>query len=182
MPRQVPVRKGKLLISTGEVLDLRETTHINSWTSSDGSGYRRSGTSSSNTLKLALQETEGRERHIELGEELMVGVRTGNTVSAIWYIPEGKNEGPYLAASNHDTGERRFIRKDIAGKNAGCMWLFLVLGGLLLSTVGIGIIMLGVAIWLFIVEKKRQDEIYATIKSEMAQEEAIYNEAKGRSA
>jgi len=52
-----------------------------------------------------LADKDGKERAFKT-VDFDFPCREGQTMSVMWTIAEGKNEGPFLAVRNHNTGER----------------------------------------------------------------------------
>ncbi|MCC6542142.1 MAG: hypothetical protein IT225_07965 [Flavobacteriales bacterium] len=77
-----------------------------------GGGYSYQGTGGSAPVRISsttvvhdqlfIQTKDGEERALQL-QDFDLAVREGNIVTAMWGIPEGKNEGPYYAVINHST-------------------------------------------------------------------------------
>lgn len=117
-----------------------------------GSMYQGTGTTapvnvriSSRTVvhdQIFIQNKDGKERAFQL-QGFDLAVREGNLVTAVWVIPEGKNEGPYIAFINHSTDDRYVRNATIKQVVSNCrpinwplFWVSLV--GLVL-TIPIGI-------------------------------------------
>ncbi|MBU7581189.1 MAG: hypothetical protein KAF27_12130, partial [Porphyrobacter sp.] len=65
MTKYIDTEHGQICISTGEVLELRESLHISSSSTTSHGAYNSSTTHSTNsttTLKLAIKETDGNEQ------------------------------------------------------------------------------------------------------------------------
>ncbi len=110
--------------------------------------------------QLFIQNKDGEERSLQL-QGFDLAVREGNIVTAVWAIPEGKTEGPYIAIINHSTNNR-FVNdakvKEVVYKctrpinidnNALGYLVLAVLGiGLAALTAGIGLVaLIGYAIY-----------------------------------
>lgn len=77
-----------------------------------GGGYSYRGTGGSAPVRISsttvvhdqlfIQSKEGEEKALQL-QDFDLAVREGNIVTAMWGIPEGKQEGPYFAIYNHST-------------------------------------------------------------------------------
>jgi hypothetical protein len=111
---------------TGKVLDTStrsETVVHGSGGGGGGFSYQGTGASSSAPVqisstttrftKLFLLDGEGREHAIEL-VDFDVRCRAGNGLTLIWAIPDGKTEGPYIAAYNHSTRQMEYDLPRIA--------------------------------------------------------------------
>jgi hypothetical protein len=149
---------------TGKVMDTntRAETEV-SGSGGGGGGFSYNGTGGSSTApiritstttrytKIFLLDGDGREHAIEL-VDFDVRCRVGNGLTLIWAIPDGKPEGPYIAAYNHSTREMQFDNDLIAklcqpkllsllGGFAGGLVLGLVLhfGGFALFIAAIGL-------------------------------------------
>lgn len=122
---KVGSRKYEIHVATGEILDARKwaTTTV-SGGGGGGTVYGANGnihgTSATAPIRstthdhaeLFIRSTDGRERVLEMQDEA-VNVRTGNWISLFWAIPVGKDEGPYVAIANHDTGKFSLIRHGV---------------------------------------------------------------------
>ncbi len=111
---------------TGKVIDTntRSETEV-SGSGGGGGGFSYNGTGASSTApvritstttrftKIFLLDGDGREHAIEL-VDFDVRCRAGNGLTLIWAIPDGKAEGPYIAAYNHSTREMEFNQDLIA--------------------------------------------------------------------
>lgn len=83
-----------------------------------GGGYSYQGTGGTAPVRISsttvvhdqvfLQSRDGQEIALQL-QDFDLAVREGNIVTAMWVIPEGKNEGPYFAIINHTT-KARFVK------------------------------------------------------------------------
>ena len=91
---------------TGEVVEKGTSTHTQSTVNNNNQVTTYTSTSSS----LFIRSKDGEERSIEV-PDMTIGVRQGSTVSLIWGIKKGKDNGPYIAVYNHDTKEIHHIRK-----------------------------------------------------------------------
>lgn len=58
-----------------------------------------------------LVDKEGKERGFQL-VNFDFPVREGHTVSIVWVIPEGEEEGPYIHVRNHSTDEYHQIHQN----------------------------------------------------------------------
>jgi hypothetical protein len=102
---------------TGKVLDTntRAETEVHGG-GGGGGGFSYQGTGGSRTApvqitstttrytKIFLLDTDGKEHALEL-VDFDVRCRAGNGLTVIYAIPEGKDEGPFVAAYNHSTRE-----------------------------------------------------------------------------
>lgn len=98
---------------SGEVVDQQKSSHTQVTTHNNN----QQQVSTSYYNKIFLRAADGSERSIEI-EDKGFSARTGNRASILWGIPPRKEEGPYLAVINHDTGAMHTIRKpinDLAG-------------------------------------------------------------------
>jgi len=93
---------------SGEVVDQQKSsqTHV----TTHNNNQQQVSTTYYN--KLFVRGEDGSERSIEL-VDAGFGARQGSKVSIVWGIPPRKEEGPYLAVINHDTGDFHGIRKAI---------------------------------------------------------------------
>ncbi|CAN5213266.1 hypothetical protein BH11PSE2_BH11PSE2_21810 [soil metagenome] len=105
---------------SGKVLDTttRAETEV-SGSGGGGGGFTYNGTGGSGAApvritpttthftKIFLLEPDGKEHAIEL-VDFDVRCRAGNGLSLVWAINLAKNEGPYIAAYNHNTREMEF--------------------------------------------------------------------------
>ena len=92
-----------------------------------------------------LQDTAGSERSFKM-TDLDFPCREGQTVSVIWAIPEGAEEGPYLSARNHNTNDRVVVHPNriasVFAKPAWMSWVaalgcLIVIGAIVNWIVGI---------------------------------------------
>lgn len=174
MTKYVDTEYGQICISTGEVLEYRESVSIQSTATTSHGAYNSStthSTSSTSTLKVAMREKDGTEKHVSLGESLQVGIRAGNKLTVIWFVPTGKKTGPYVLAYNHDTRDLRKDRVPVLGAQIfGCLLaLGIVLGiGLLfagdLSILGF-LVLGGLGFWIFKL-KQKGDAIMQLVNAE----------------
>jgi hypothetical protein len=98
---------------TGEVVDqsssseTRTTVHSNRQVTSQTVHY----------AQLFVRAPDGEERDLEVAN-MKIGVRREHTVSLLWGIKKGRENGKYIAVYNHDTKSIHHIRKennDLAG-------------------------------------------------------------------
>ncbi|WP_079415458.1 hypothetical protein [Thiomonas intermedia] len=98
---------------SGIVVDQQKSTY----TQVNRSNNDQQQVSTTHYNKVFIQAEDGAERSIEI-EDKGFSARAGNRASMIWGIPGHKDEGPYLAVINHDTGALHTLRKpinDLAG-------------------------------------------------------------------
>lgn len=167
MTKTIQTERGEIYIYTGEVIDLRETlhvTHSSTTTQHQYSSRTTHSTSSSTTLKLALKQADGSEKHVELDEKLQIGVRPGNKVSVMSYFPQGIDEGAYALAYNHDTGDKRTKRVLVIGKSAGCLAVATFFIGIFTLMFFVGFFVLGALAWWGMKRKNESDAIMAEIE------------------
>lgn len=119
-------RTYRLHSRTGKVMDTntRSETEVHGG-GGGGGGFNYNGTGASSTAPVRITSTttrytkifmvdgDGREHAIEL-IDFDVRCRAGNGLTLIWAIPDGKDEGPYIAAYNHSTREMEFNHDLIA--------------------------------------------------------------------
>lgn len=98
---------------TGQVLDEKK------WLETEISGGGGGGTSyqgSGSTYVAPIKTTNTTHDQIILGDEegaeeafrfadMEIACRKGNTLSVVWGVPEGKQEGPFWFVYNHNTGD-----------------------------------------------------------------------------
>jgi hypothetical protein len=110
---------GKVLSSTKQ-----KETKVSSMTS--GQGVNRQTHVSSRTVdhhEFFLGDSEGNEESFKL-TDFDFPCREGQTLSAIWIIPEGKDGGPIFHVRNHNTNERHQISpKQIADNFRKPWWM-----------------------------------------------------------
>lgn len=98
---------------SGEVVDQQKSTYTQV---TQGSNNQQQ-VSTTYYNKVFIRAPDGSERSIEI-QDKGFSARAGNKASMIWGIPGSKEEGPYLAVINHDTGALHTLRKpinDLAG-------------------------------------------------------------------
>lgn len=143
MARFVEIDEGKIGISTGEVLGLRSTNHLRSGMRVGRFAELTRAANRENTgrtLKIAMRETGGDQRHVKLRNALQLGLRSGNTLSVAWFIPKGSKRGPYVAALNHDTYERRFYHPPLISRSETIsLAIAFIIGSALLFFYGAGL-------------------------------------------
>jgi hypothetical protein len=112
-----PVTVGSKVINlhafSGEVVEQQKSSYTE--VTNDNNNYQRATTTHYN--KLFIKNSNGEERSIEI-VDAGFSARAGSKASMIWGIKQGKEEGPYVAVVNHDTGSVHTIRKpvnDLAG-------------------------------------------------------------------
>jgi len=102
-------RRCQLYYFTGKVLSSRKQKETQISSSTQYHGNNQAVTSvSSRTVdhhEFFLADTDGKERAFK-AVNFDFPCREGQTLSVMWTIAEGKNEGPFLAVRNHNTGER----------------------------------------------------------------------------
>lgn len=171
MTKYVDMEYGQICISTGEVLELRESVHISSSSTTSHGAYNSStshSTSSTTTLKLAVREADGTEQHLALSEALQVGIRTGNKVTVIWFVPKGKKSGDYVLAYNHDSRDKRVRRVSVFNQTQGCLTVlaFIAVIGLFFTLSIIGLLLLAPVAWWLYKKKQQVDAIMERIEAE----------------
>lgn len=150
---------------SGEVMESQKwtTTQISG---GGGGGYSHNGTGFSSNAPVTSRTTThdqifvrapgGEERALELSD-VHLAVRKGQWLTLIWAIRSGKDQGPYVAILNHNTGSLDYVAKAvndscgpmlynlmiIVGVFAGVGGVFTLLGGsfftgLVLAGGGIG--------------------------------------------
>src|SRR6185369_12487467 len=95
---------------TGKVLSSKKQkeTQISSGSQYNAGTGQTVATVSSRTVdhhEFFLADSAGTERAFKT-VNFDFPCREGQTMSVMWTIAEGKNEGPFLAVRNHNTGER----------------------------------------------------------------------------
>lgn len=103
-------RRCQLYYFTGKVLSSKKQkeTQISSSTQYHAGSNNPSVHVRSNTVdhhEFFLADQDGKERAFKT-VDFDFPCREGQTMSVMWTIAEGKNEGPFLAVRNHNTGER----------------------------------------------------------------------------
>jgi len=102
-------RSCQLYYFTGKVLSSKKQkeTQISSTTQYHGNNQATSSVSSRTVdhHEFFLADKDGKERAFKT-VDFDFPCREGQTISVMWTIAEGKNEGPFLAVRNHNTGER----------------------------------------------------------------------------
>jgi len=103
-------RRCQLYYFTGKVLSSQKQkeTQISSGSQYNTGTGQTVATVSSRTVdhhEFFLADSAGTERAFK-AVNFDFPCRQGQTMSVMWTIAEGKNEGPFLAVRNHNTGER----------------------------------------------------------------------------
>ena len=103
-------RRCQLYYFTGKVLSSlkQKETQISSGSQYNAGTGQTVATVSSRTVdhhEFFLADAAGAERAFKT-VNFDFPCREGQTMSVMWTIAEGKNEGPFLAVRNHNTGER----------------------------------------------------------------------------
>jgi hypothetical protein len=103
-------RRCQLYYFTGKVLSSKKQkeTQISSGSQYNAGTGQTVATVSSRTVdhhEFFLADAAGAERAFKT-VNFDFPCREGQTMSVMWTIAEGKNEGPFLAVRNHNTGER----------------------------------------------------------------------------
>jgi len=103
-------RSCQLYYFTGKVLSShkQKETKISSSTQHQAFNNQSVTHVSSRTVdhhEFFLADQDGKERAFKT-VDFDFPCREGQTMSVMWTIAEGKNEGPFLAVRNHNTGER----------------------------------------------------------------------------
>jgi hypothetical protein len=103
-------RRCQLYYFTGKVLSSQKAkeTQISSGSQYNAGSGQTVATVSSRTVdhhEFFLADSAGAERAFKT-VDFDFPCRQGQTMSVMWSIAEGKNEGPFLAVRNHNTGER----------------------------------------------------------------------------
>jgi len=103
-------RRCQLYYFTGKVMSTQKQkeTQIRSSTQYQSFNNQSVTSVSSNTVdhhEFFLADNGGKERSFKT-VNFDFPCREGQTLSVMWTIEEGKNEGPFLAVRNHNTGER----------------------------------------------------------------------------
>jgi len=103
-------RRCQLYYFTGKVLSSQKQkeTQISSGSQYNAGSGQTVATVSSRTVdhhEFFLADASGTERAFKT-VNFDFPCRQGQTLSVMWTIAEGKNEGPFLAVRNHNTGER----------------------------------------------------------------------------
>jgi hypothetical protein len=103
-------RNCQLYYFTGKVLSSKKQkeTQISSNTQYQSFNNQSVTSVSSRTVdhhEFFLADKDGKERAFKT-VDFDFPCREGQTMSVMWTIAEGKNEGPFLAVRNHNTGER----------------------------------------------------------------------------
>lgn len=173
MTKYIDNEYGQVCISTGEVIDLRESLHISSSSTTSHGNYNSTtthSTHSTTTLKIAIKEVDGTEQHLSLGESLQIGMRNGNKVSVGWFVPKGKKNGPYVFAYNHDTRELKSKKVPAAGQAVGCLLAVIIVLGLMSLFAGpfaiVGLLFLGGAAYWGYQIKTKSDAMTASVMEE----------------
>jgi len=128
-----------------------------------GGGYSYQGTGGSAPVRISsttvvhdqlfIQTKDGEERALQL-QDFDLAVREGNIVTAMWGIPEGKNEGPYYAVINHSTRSQFVSDKKVREVTLAVIWWPLLIA------------FFGYAIWFeFAVVRKYIKVLKATIQA-----------------
>ena len=161
MTRSVETRYGKMKLSTGSVLDLREAI------------VSGGGRPSFNTLKLVIDEFDGKERHFSLSD-WKTGIRTGNHLTTAWFIPKHRDEGPYIGLHNHDTEETEFQKVSFTPYQGALVILLLILSPILLFALPpIGLLAIGLGIIYLLHSKKRIRTVERTFREELEKEKRL---------
>jgi hypothetical protein len=154
---------------TGEVVDqstsseTHTTVHSNNQVTSRTDHYTH----------LFVRAPSGEECDLEVAN-LRMGVRRQHTVTLLWGIRKGKEQGPYVAVNNHDTKSIHHIRKgnnDLAGPPGynlllvvavmvGVFGLFGVLGGSMGAAVPL-LLGVGAVYWVY----SRQRKLMAAVEA-----------------
>ncbi|MEO8464592.1 MAG: hypothetical protein ABI640_04570 [Gammaproteobacteria bacterium] len=102
-------RRCELYYFTGKVLSSQKQkeTQISSTTQHHANNYASTSVSSRTVdhHEFFLADEGGKERAFKT-VDFDFPCREGQTLSVMWTIAEGKNEGPFLAVRNHNTQER----------------------------------------------------------------------------
>jgi len=101
-------RHCQLYYFTGKVLssNKQKETKINSNTQfHNNQAYTSVSSRTVDHHEFFLADNAGKERAFKT-VDFDFPCREGQTISVMWTIAEGKNEGPFLAVRNHNTGER----------------------------------------------------------------------------
>lgn len=94
---------------SGEVVDQQKSSYTE--VTNNNNNYQQQ-VSTTHYNKIFVRAADGSERAIEI-VDAGFSARAGSKVSIIWGIAPKKENGPYLAVVNHDTGDVHTIRKPI---------------------------------------------------------------------
>lgn len=131
----------KLHSVTGRVLDTntRSETEVHG-SGGGGGGYTHQGTGYNATAPVEIESTTTRYTKIflldkeknEHAVELVnfdVTCRTGNVLTLIWAIKQGKDRGPYIAAYNHNTRDLQFDNDSLYDIAKPGIYMWYAIGG-----------------------------------------------------
>jgi hypothetical protein len=169
---------------TGKVLSSQKQKETRVSSQNYGTGNQAQVHVSSTTVdhhEFFMVDSAGKERSFKT-VNFDFPCREGNTLTVVWAIAEGKNEGPFLEVHNHNTGERHVNSvSQIASwfsKPAWMVWglafgAFLLVG-LIISWVLAFVALIGIPLYFNFRAKKAAKELLASdglrqLDSELAQ-------------
>ncbi|MBA4285539.1 MAG: hypothetical protein C0434_08420 [Xanthomonadaceae bacterium] len=181
---------------SGEVLESQKwtTTQISG---GGGGGYSHNGTGFSSSAPVTSRTTthdqifvrapSGEERALELSD-VHLAVRKGQWLTLVLAIKAGKQQGPYVAVYNHNTGALDWVAKAVndscgpmlynllivIGVFAGVGGTFALLGGEFLSGLFFGGLGIGGILWIV----RRRKAFKAEISGLAAQFKAQHGPAQ----
>ena len=93
---------------SGEVVDQQKS----SYTEVTNTSNNQRQVSTTHYNDIFIRAADGSEKSIKI-VDASFSTRQGSKASIIWGIPGKKDQGPYLAVVNHDSGDLHMIRKAI---------------------------------------------------------------------
>lgn len=146
-------RNIQIFHTSGEVMEARKwtTTEVSggggegvvSGTNGHVSGYSYADPVTSTTTthdQFFIRCTDGKERVLKLANK-DVQARTGNWVTLLLAIPEGKESGAYVAVINHDLDESRVLTDGINATCESKVTLLALLAAAVVTVIGILVLM-----------------------------------------
>lgn len=130
---------------SGEVMESQKwtTTQISG---GGGGGYSHNGTGFSSSApvrshttthdQIFVRAANGEERALELSD-VHLAVRKGQWLTLILAIKAGRNEGPYVAILNHNTGSMDWIAKAVNDSCGPMFYNGLIILGVIAGVVGV---------------------------------------------
>ncbi len=94
---------------SGEVVDQQKSSYTEV---GRGNNNNQQHVTTTHYNKIFVRAPDGAEKAIEIVDSGF-SARAGSKASIVWGIKAGKEEGPYLAIVNHDTGQVHTIRKPV---------------------------------------------------------------------
>lgn len=100
---------------SGEVVEQQKSTHTQVTNSGNTGGFgnnQQTNVYTTHYNNIFIRALDGSEKNVEIVDKDF-SARSGSKASILWGIVGNKEEGPYVAVVNHDTGSVHTIRKPI---------------------------------------------------------------------